>query len=459
MIKRFRIVTLLNLQKNWRCEERTGKRWVIIHLFLVLILSWNGVGLCASFSDIIEAFEQDFNRLNPEKIKDHFISLVEELSGMRIDKSIPIEYKPRGDAKNEWFMMEMERNSLNDEIMIQGYEYILKRFDLLDPDKSLRETLMTYYDDIHGLYDPSKKSMIFFEGINREAISTTLFHELLHAAQDSTVDLIKFQEKYCNTLDSALAASALIEGQATALQFIVQIEKNLEGKTRKEIIEDMIEKLGDDGVRPFWANDSDVFSTLRTFPYSFGLIFVLQRIVKDGSDFPGMFEKVPVSTEQILHIDKFEKNEHPVETFLGKNIKKISSLDDITPILNTSLGEYYISQIFNNVLNKDTDVIEKSTSGWGGDRIMVMKAGGTLFFIWDTMWDTGEDAEEFYQEYLIFSKNRFKVNMLAPNKTFYIHYNKDDSIVLIKRQGKRVIIIEGQIAPEVLEKMKKILDI
>lgn len=459
MIEISSILMLTNLRKSWLNKMKLSKKLPAFCLLIMLLSSWNGIGLCASFSNITEAFEQDFNRLNPEKVKDHFISLVENLSGMRINRSISIEYRPRGDAKNEWCMQELERNNLKDKLMVQGYEYILKRFHLLDPGKSLKEILMTYYDDIYGLYDPHKKSIVFMEGINKQAIPTTLFHELMHAAQDSTVDLIKYQEQYCNTLDGALAASALIEGQATALELIVQIEKNLEGKTRKEIIKYMLDQIGDKGAKPLWAYDSNSLNTLRTFPYSFGLIFVLQRIVKDDSDFSGMFEKVPVSTEQVLHVDKFQTNEQPLKSSLGKKKKKISSLPDVTIILDTSLGEYYMRQIFNNILKAEADAIDKSTFGWGGDRVFVIQSEKALFLIWDTLWDNGKDAEEFYQKYLAFSKKRFKVDNLPPNDLFDASYIKDDTRTLIKRQDSRVLIMEGQITPAILERLKKILDL
>ncbi len=432
---------------------------IMISIFLLYFLSSCGVGFCASFPETMQAFEQDFKRINPETLKSHFTTVVENLSGMKINKPVPIEYRPRGDVKNEWVIQELGRNNLKDNFRLEGYEYLLNRFQLLDLKKPLNEILLTYYDDIYGLYDPHKKSIVFMMGINQQAVMTTLFHELMHAAQDSAIDLIKYQEKHGSTIDEELAASALIEGQASSLQLLVQIEKNLEGKTRKEIIQDVIDRIKDNGTDSFLAPDADIINSLQSFPYNYGLLFVLERIIKDDSDFSGMFKKVPISTEQILHIEKFETNELPLKTALNEKKKQIAAIPDVNVIFDTSLGEYYINQIFNRVHKSKEGDIDKVSAGWGGDRIFVMKSENSLFFIWDTLWDSRADANEFYQQYLVFSKNRSNADNFSSNEIFNAVYNKEEAGVYIKIYDNRVLIIEGQIKPAVFKKIQNILDL
>ena len=293
----FHIVTQQSLLKSYLNNKITIRTFFIV--LTVLTFSWNVAGLCASFSDIKKAFDQDFERIDPETIKDHYKSIVENLTGMKITGSIPIKFEPRGDVKNKWLQMELKDNKLDNEDRLLAYEFLLKRFRLLKQEKSLKEILLSSYDDVFGLYDPSKKNILFFNGTNRDLIPTILFHELMHAAQDETIDIEKYQKKNCVTLDSALAASALLEGQASALEFLVQVEKNLEDKSRKEAIEEAIAYLDDRGDILFQNSNTNGLGAIRSFPYLAGVSFVLKRMA-DGVTFKEMFENVPATSEQVI---------------------------------------------------------------------------------------------------------------------------------------------------------------
>jgi len=423
-----------------------------------LLFSWTGVGLCSSFEQIREAFDRDFNRLNPVKIKDRFVSVVEGISGMRIKKQVGIKYRSRGDVKNELFLQEMKKKNLDSERKIQGYEYILRQFHLLASDISYKDVLLrSYYDHIYGYYDPSKNSLILMEGVHKLAVANVLFHELVHAAQDSTVDLTKYKDKYCSSLDSALAASALLEGQASVAELILQIERNLEGQTKNEILADLLARLLTQmDQNPISSNtgDQNMFESCMHFPYSYGLVFVLKRKVKEDVDFSKMFEAVPVSTGQILHAQKFDAWELPLITALEQRIDKISSLPGTTLLLDTSLGEYFIRQMFTSVVG-NADMAKNSAAGWGGGTIFVIKSGQNSLFIWDTLWDSVEDADEFFHGYVDYSKTRYHVKDLPPDGIFDASLTTDDNKVLIKKKGNRVLIMEGQIVTSTLKNILK----
>ena len=144
---------------------------------------------------------------------------------------------------------------------------------------------------------------------------------------------------------------------------------------------------------------------------------------------------------------------------LGKKIDQITSLNNCKLLLDTTLGEYYISQIFNNAIDDKIEVIKESSAGWNGDRIVAVKKDKSLFFIWDTLWDTAKDADEFYREYSVFSKSRFKKSEISDDKKSRLLTCEDNSVVFQLKSKNRVLIIEGQIIPDILENLRKILDI
>jgi len=445
-----------NLQTK---KNQAYKKTCLLSLSAILLLSWTGTGFCSSLEQMRNAFDRDFKRVNAVKIKDRFVSIVEDISGMKIKNQVGISYQSRGDVKNELFLQEMKKKNLNDDQKIQGYEYILRRFHLLASDNSYKDVLLrSYFDHIYGYYDPSKDSIILMEGIHKLAVENALFHELVHAAQDSTVDLIKYQGKYCSSFDSSLAASALIEGQASAVELIARIERNLEGKAKNEILSDLLDRiLAQLGRNPASADtdDQNMFESCMDFPYSYGLVFVLTRIVKEDVAFAKMLEAVPISTEQILHTQKYKAQEQPIKTVLEKNADKISSIPGITLLLDTSLGEYFIRQMLTNILQNDKDTAKNAASGWGGDRIFVVKSGEKSLFIWDTLWDSGKDADEFFHCYVDYSKVRYHVENLPPDKIFDATLTADDNKVLIKKDGNRILIMEGQIATSTLNNILK----
>ena len=118
----------------------------------------------------------------------------------------------------------------------------------------------------------------------------TLFHELVHAAQDSTINLTNFCDRHCKTMDTYLAAMALLEGQASAVNLMVSIEQNIQNQTKKKILEDVLKRMDDDDESYYESEETDFLYTLGMFPYSFGLKLVLQRHTSDNENFIEMLD-------------------------------------------------------------------------------------------------------------------------------------------------------------------------
>jgi hypothetical protein len=444
----------LILRKNWHNEKRTYQIvpfWVCF--FVLSLIVWSAPAFGYNFEQVIDSFETDFDRVNPIKMRGRFESIIRKISGMEIGQDVRITFRPRGDVKHELFVQDMKKQNLTDEYKIAAYEYVLKQLRLIEGDHSFKDILLgSLYDNMYGFYSPSSKDLVIIEGTGKSIEGTILFHELVHAAQDWTIDLNEYYERHSRDLDCGLAASALVEGQAAAVELIVQIEQNLQNKTRKEILETILAQMVNTVCYPE-SEQNDFLSMVNTFPYYSGLRFVLQRYLNDTEDFTRMFENVPSSTEQILHPEKFYRNERPVETILERNKAELLSLAGTKLMFDTTLGEYHIRHIFCSVLKTERKRNENAASGWGGDRMFVLRSNGRLYFIWDTSWDSVEDAREFYECYLDFSKCRFKARKLHPHDIFDATLSKDKISLFLKRDGNRVVIIEGGVPPSALNSL------
>jgi len=348
----------LILRNDWHNERRSKSMVPLLLCFLtVSLFVWPAPSFDYTFDQVIESFERDFDRVNPIKMKGRFQSIISSITGMGIGQDVRIAFKQRGDVKHELFLQDMKKQSLTDEYKIAAYEYVLKQLRFIEQDHSLKDILLgSLYDNLYGFYEPSTKQLVIMEGTSKQIARNILFHELVHAAQDRAIDLSQYYGRHAKNLDSGLAASALVEGQATAVELMVQIEQNLQDKTRREILEVVLAQMGNAVCYPE-AEERDFLSLLNEFPYSFGLRFVLERYLNDTEDFTRMFENVPCSTEQILHPEKFHKNERPIKTTLLKKRGALSALRDTQLLLETTLGEYFIREMLPNIMKAENVLV------------------------------------------------------------------------------------------------------
>ncbi len=132
------------------------------------------------------------------------------------------------------------------------------------------------------------------------------------------------------------------------------------------------------------------------FPYVQGLQFVLALQASGGwTAVDAAFARPPDSTEQILHPDKYRRNEGPVTVApAGRIADRMGTGWRVR--LEDSMGELRLRVWLQEVAGlSESEAIEGAT-GWGGDRVLLLegpsKAWGVLL---RTVWDADADASEF----------------------------------------------------------------
>ncbi|MEX2315502.1 MAG: hypothetical protein WD628_07255, partial [Thermomicrobiales bacterium] len=133
------------------------------------------------------------------------------------------------------------------------------------------------------------------------------------------------------------------------------------------------------------------------FPYEDGNAFVQNFYQQGGfAAIDEIFADPPVSTEQILHPEKYRDQRddpQPVD------------LPDLTGALGAgwaeldtdSLGEFDLSILLreNGALNDD-----EAAAGWGGGRYAYYESDAGALIAVKTVWDSPADATEFYEAML-----------------------------------------------------------
>ena len=245
-------------------------------------------------------------------------------------------------------------------------------------------------DQLAGYYEPADGTMYMATDLDDEEASATLAHELVHALQDRHWDLERRSTYRPGEGDAAEAVSALAEGDATSAMFDVMIG-NAGGarKTALDVPDETFVAQIERGVAQGAGGEPHVMGTSLAAPYIYGTVFVNTLRRRGGwKAVDAAWENPPVTTEQILHVDKWLAHEPalavPAPTFatLGSGWKLLEE---------DSEGELGSLIAFEEWLGL-ADAREAS-AGWGGDRSVLVTAGGRSAFAWRLRYDRGRENE------------------------------------------------------------------
>jgi len=215
-------------------------------------------------------------------------------------------------------------------------------------------------------------------------------HEYDHALQDQNSTIFKDQDGVLDQSDRLLARASVYEGDASLLM-TQWASANL---TRDELLE-VIAASSDPAVQAVMDRTPAILSDTLTFPYTTGLGFVVAAHSAGGwPAVDAMLTKMPASTEQILHPDKYAAGEAPVAVTLPADLAARLGPGWTVPLQDT-FGELQLGIWLhqNGVTGADAT---SANDGWGGDRLAVMEGpDGAWAVVLDTTWDTEKDATEF----------------------------------------------------------------
>jgi hypothetical protein len=265
-------------------------------------------------------------------------------------------------------------------------EEVLKLLGLIEPGVDLRSISASVFGEgVAGYYDPRSKRLRIVTGTTPDALGEiVLAHELTHALEDQRFGLGLGDGE---SDDAALARLALVEGTATLvmqdyLLRFVGAEKALSGLLGSAM------QTGP-ALPPF-------LQAQLVFPYVDGMRFAQTLRSRGGGSWKLVDLadriRVPESTEQVLHPQKWVEVEPPLRVplrvSLGAGWRRAAS---------GTWGEWQTGQLLGGSANA-------AAAGWGGDRYELWQRAtcasaspcrdsDVLVMRW--RWDTVPDAREF----------------------------------------------------------------
>lgn len=343
---------------------------------------------------------------------------MEKLRGLPFKAEVPIEVRSRA---------EMMRGFERDVVDEYGEEGLAKislaygRLGLIPEKVDLKQALLKFYNaEVVAYYDSRAKKLVMPEraaGAGDE-MPLVLAHELTHALQDQHFPVVA---KLIHTSDddSDLALHAIVEGDALLSGYAYV------GAGAKEIsaLPDALES----DMREPQAGLGDLPRALveeMFFPYYAGAAFLAPLLIEGGwKDVDAIYSAPPLSTEQILHPEKYLTDPDPPTRIDFGDLSALFGAD-WNEIENNVMGEFMTRVLFEQHLPKDE--AKTAAEGWDGDRFVAYARGNDVAFAWASVWDSESDAEEFVAAYRRLAAKR------SPGADAYI-----------ERRGPRALIVEG----------------
>jgi len=318
-------------------------------------------------------------------------------------------------------------------------EVLLKAFGLAPKEFGYRAFLIKLLtEQVAGYYDPKAQQFYLADWIELEGQKPVMAHELTHALQDQHFNLKRFQKWPKGDSDAELAAHALIEGDAT-LAMTHYMAKN------PMIALAFLRSLGDaETVSKEFKQAPRALRESLLFPYEEGSQWATRLYNRGGWELVSeAFTKLPQSTEQILHADKYFAYEAPQKialpefaAVLGPSWKRID---------NDVNGEWGCYLVLDEFLN-DAVESKKAAAGWGGDRFELYETGkpDEIFVAQLTAWDTPNDAREFFDAYAKRTSRRYAQEAQSTTENVdRMDWETPTGRVSIQLRGSRVAIVEG----------------
>jgi hypothetical protein len=316
---------------------------------------------------------------------------VAALRGIQPTRDVPNRLIDQDQLRAE---LQQQFDTDNPSAVIGATNDLYKRLGLLPQDADLRSLALDLYStQVAGFYDTKQR---VFTIISRgqpfgPADRIIVAHEYTHALQDMAFDLSSSEVADVAEGDQALGRLALVEGDAT-LSMSLWALQNL---TPEELAQAQVQ---DPTAQAVLDRMPLILRRELLFPYVEGAVLVQNQYLQGGGyrAIDAMFQKLPKSTEQVIHPEKYTAGEAPVE------VKPADLSGALGAGWKRSI-ELVMGELGTQIWAANGQAPQSPLPGLppvgtipGGDRVASYDGpDGAWAIVWETVWDTEQDAQEF----------------------------------------------------------------
>ncbi len=384
----------------------------------------------------------------PDPLFTQIDGIVTELSAITgLARLRPVDYDHI--SKDE--VARIMAQSIEDEIKpeeIRAEELVLKKFGFVPADFDLKKTTLALLtEQAAAFYDYRKKKLFVLDSTADPLQGLALVHELAHALADQHFNLQKFVAGANRKDDSELARMAVMEGQATWLMFehlVRPTGQSLKDSPELVALMSRAPELAR-GQFPVFDRAPLYLRESLLFPYFKGMLFQQALVQKLGqAAFTEMFRHPPVSTQQILHPEKYFAGVLPVAPPLPR-----WELRRKWRILGEgAFGEFDHSVLLRQYIGEQESA-RIAPEGIGAYyRLLEDKADGRLVLLYSSEWSSEAAARDFFALYQRVLKGKWKSFRADSQTANSVSGEGDDGYFLLTLDGTQVSSVEGMSSPK-----------
>ncbi|GAB4321784.1 MAG: hypothetical protein Kow0059_16610 [Candidatus Sumerlaeia bacterium] len=259
--------------------------------------------------------------------------------------------------------------------------------------------LIALREQVGGLYDPHSRTLYILQGFDPDSAvgRIILAHEICHALQDQHFNLAEAIERRFSNEDALLAFQAVVEGDATLLMTEYSLETG-NSLDLRSILSLLQTTQGQFYVMPYYLQQMFVQ------PYLTGSAFLTELTFSGTMPRNAPLQSPPLSTEQILHPEKYTAPLRDDPTSVTLPDRPRLSAAGWTRPLNNTMGELQIKLLMDawHGLARGARLAE----GWDGDAYSFWHKDNEFFSEWRSVWDSPGEAAEFYDGLLNLMQRR-----------------------------------------------------
>jgi hypothetical protein len=332
-----------------------------------------------------------------------------------------------------------EKERYADDKTLEAFGLIPKRFPL---DVFMIDVLT---DQVAGLYDPKAKEFYIADWIPIDEQKSVMSHELTHALEDQSFHIDPWIKAARGNDDAELARDAVSEGSALAAMVDYEmLDQNVGVRDLPDVT--LMIRTGAVTEMDKDPNLSKAPPFIRDqllFPYLAGTGFT-QSFLKartGWSDLHQIFDKPPVSTQQIIHPDLYLAGVVP------ENVK-LPDWKGIVPsdwrlLEENVLGEFGLDEVLKQFIGAERAGL--LSPAWKGDRYAVFedeKAKETAL-VYRLSLDNSDDAARFFGQYSEALEMKHKTNSDLFRRPNYFQFQTPSGGVFLRCIATTCLSVEG----------------
>jgi hypothetical protein len=296
-------------------------------------------------------------------------------------------------------------------------------------------------EQVEGLYDPKTREFYIADWSPLSDQRMVMAHELTHALEDQHFQIEAWERAARPNEDAELARDALLEGSAMAA--MVDYLMLGTGRSMKDLPDfDPSMLIGDLGSTPTLQAAPPFLKDALIFPYIGGLTFSAAILRNTGwSALPGVFEKPPVSTQQILHPALYRSGKIPVTVALPQLEKLLGGT--WTKLDENIMGEFGWKEVLKQFL--DNERAKAMAAAWDGDRYAVFEQKQTkkLILVTRLHLDSEVHAARFFGQYSEALEKKYAKRSNLLRRPNFFSFDTPDGGVFLDCLGEECVTLEG----------------